>query len=133
MSTLTLADIETEFGLTHLDYLDRGAAVPTIEKRGAQGDVLVRRIDGSVATSPVPAEGYPVVRGEVGANTHLLVGEAFYDPNDDGSLVIGRLTVADGATALLSHPEHGGLLIAPGTYEVRRQREQADEIRMVRD
>jgi hypothetical protein len=43
------------------------------------------------------------------------------------------LTVPVGEQVLLSHPEHGGFLIEPGTYEMRRQREQADVIRLVQD
>lgn len=33
----------------------------------------------------------------------------------------------------VAHPEHGFSGIGAGTYEVRRQREQADEIRLVAD
>jgi hypothetical protein len=46
---------------------------------------------------------------------------------------VGVFTVTEGATAYLAHPEHGYMGIAPGTYTVRRQREQADEIRQVAD
>jgi len=38
-----------------------------------------------------------------------------------------------GALAELGHPEHGYNGIAPGSYEIRRQREMAEEIRMVQD
>lgn len=130
---LTLAKIETTYGLTHDDHLDREAEIPTVTGVAAQGDVLVRKVNTSPATTKVPQAGVPVVKGENGGNTHLLVGDAFFDYHDSDTLVIGVVTVKDGATALLSHPEHGGLMIAPGTYEIRRQREQADEIRMVQD
>jgi hypothetical protein len=132
--TTTLADVEARFDLTHLDHLDRDVALPTVTEIAAQGDVLVVRAAGASATTPVPPQGVPVVRGENGGNTHLLVGEAAFDAasSRDG-LLLGRVTVAEGATARLSHPEHGGLLLAPGTYEIRRQREQADEVRMVSD
>ena len=134
MSITTLADIEQQFDVTHLEHLDRDAAIPTVTEIAAQGDVLVVRTDKAPASTAVPREGIPVVRGENGGNTHLLIGDATFDAatSRDG-LLLGRVTVADGATALLSHPEHGGLLIAPGTYEIRRQREQAQEIRMVTD
>jgi hypothetical protein len=89
------------------------------------------------ATALVPSGGFPVVRGEVGGNTHLLIadGRVFFDPAPSraGSLDLGVLTVAEGATAYLAHPEHAYAGIAPGTYTIRRQREQADEIRMVQD
>ena len=50
-----------------------------------------------------------------------------------GNLIVARLAVPAGAVAYLGHPEHGYLGIGPGTYELRRQREQADELRMVAD
>lgn len=135
MTTLTLADVEARHGLTHLDHLDRDAALPTVRDLPcAQGDVLVRPAPGAApATEPIPATGVPVVRGENGGNTHLLVGDGAWRASDGTGLVLGTVTVPEGGTCLLSHPEHGGLLFAPGTFEVRRQREQADEIRMVAD
>lgn len=131
---ITLAKLEADFGLTYDEHLDREAEIPTVKDAPApQGDVMVRPVAGlTPAITPVPAEGVAVVRGENGGNTHLLVGKAFFDFRENG-LVIGVVTVPDGATALLSHPEHGGFLIAPGSYEIRRQREQKDEIEMVRD
>ncbi|KBR63579.1 hypothetical protein X425_02408 [Mycobacterium avium XTB13-223] len=45
---------------------------------------------------------------------------------------MARLTVKSGE-AVLCHPEHGFNRIAPGSYEIRRQREMAEEIRMVAD
>lgn len=131
---ITLAKLEADFGLTYDEHLDREAEIPTVKDAPApQGDVMIRPVAGlAPATTPVPAEGVAVVRGENGGNTHLLVGKAFFDSRENG-LVIGVVTVPDGATALMSHPEHGGFLIAPGSYEIRRQREQKDEIEMVRD
>lgn len=135
MSSLTLADAETTYGVTHLDHLDRAAALPTVSRLGFQGDVAVVRTQRRAAATPVPAGGVPVVRGENGGNTHLLIGDGAYDTGrrDPTGLLLGVATVPRGGTALLSHPEHGGLLLAPGTYELRRQREQADQIRLVQD
>lgn len=135
MTTMTLATAEAAYDLTHLDHLDRQAALPVVDTIAAQGDVLIRRTTGTPATTPVPKAGVAVVRGESGGNTHLLVGDAFYDTRTASAdaLVVGVITVPTGGTALLSHPEHGGMVIAPGTYEARRQREQADELRLVAD
>ena len=74
------------------------------------------------------------MRGENGGNTHALHadGECYYDATEDG-LTLGVLTVTEGASALLSHPEHGYLSITPGTYRIGRQREFAGEWRMVAD
>ena len=41
--------------------------------------------------------------------------------------------IAEESTAYLAHPEHGYTGIGPGTYRISRQREQADEIRLVQD
>ena len=48
---------------------------------------------------------------------------------DEPQLVIWM----DGSTAYLGHPEHGFMGIGAGTYEIRRQREMAEELRMVAD
>lgn len=135
MTVTTLAAAEKAYDITHLDHLDRDVALPVVDRIAAQGDVLIRLVDRPAATTPVPRSGVPVVRGENGGNTHLLVGAAFYDqlPVTVTDLVLGVITVPDGGEALLSHPEHGGMVIAPGTYEARRQREQADELRIVAD
>ncbi|MGH3560565.1 MAG: hypothetical protein ACRDTN_01840 [Mycobacterium sp.] len=39
----------------------------------------------------------------------------------------------DGSIADLGHPKHGYMGIAPGSYEIRRQREMAGIARMVAD
>lgn len=131
----TLAEIEAQYETTHLDHLDKEASVPVVSTLAFQGDVGIIRKSGVGSTTPIPAEGYAVVQGENGGNTHALFGVGFFTPAvaSATSLALGTLTVPPGEQALLSHPEHGGLLINPGTYELRRQREQADELRMVCD
>lgn len=135
MSITTLADVESRFDVTHLDHLDRDAQIPTVTTLGFQGDVAVIRVTTNHSHTPIPAAGVPVVRGEAGGNTHLLIGDGFFEGSRPvgADLTLGWVTVPAGGTTLLSHPEHGGLMLAPGTYELRRQREQADEIRMVTD
>lgn len=137
-TTTTLRDAITRHGVDVLDHLDRDAIIPTIDKAGRQGDVIVlARPKRKAATGPVPAAGVPVVRGENGGNTHLLLadGPVFFDGRvpSAGDLQLGTLTVPAGSTAYLAHPEHAYMGIAPGTYVISRQREQADEIRMVAD
>lgn len=131
----TLVEMEALYGVTHLDHLDKEAAIPTVSKLAFQGDVAIVRADRAPSTVAIPSAGYPVVRGENGANTHALFGKGSFTPNGVSAtdLVLGTLTVSAGEQVLLSHPEHGGLLIGPGTYELRRQREQADELRLVAD
>jgi hypothetical protein len=142
-STLTIAEAETRLGVDVLDHLDRDALVPVCDGLQFQGDVAVipAVMAGHTvrnATTKLPEGGFPVVRGEVGANTHSLIAdpgaEVFFDPHTPtgGDLLLGVLTVASGV-AYLAHPEHAFSGIARGTYELRRQREQADEVRLVAD
>lgn len=138
----TLSTLIDEHGVDVLDYLDRDTIVPVLDGLQAQGDVIVVPAvmagrPTATASALVPATGVPVVRGENGGNTHLLLGEGpvAWDPRGrtGSELALGVLDVPAGATAYLAHPEHGYVGIAPGTYEIRRQREQADEIRLVQD
>lgn len=122
-------------------HLDRQATVPILDGLQFQGDVAVipaaLLAESETVMTPVPAAGIPVVRGEAGGNTHLLLadGPVFWAAakvfaND---LDLGVVSVPDGSAAFLAHPEHGYSGIGPGSYVLRRQREQADEIRMVAD
>lgn len=134
----TLTDAIDRFDIDVLDHLDRQATIPTVNTMGRQGDVLIiARRNIKAATTALPRDGFPAVRGESGGNTHLLLadGDAWYDPRQASAtnLDLGVLTIAQGATGYLAHPEHGYLAIEPGTYVLRRQREQADELRMVAD
>lgn len=138
MTITTLDEAITRFDVDVLDHLDRAVSIPIITSIGRQGDVLILgKPRGSKATTPIPAAGFPAVRGESGGNTHLLLadGPAFYDALAPSAtkLDIGTLTIPEGTSAYLAHPEHGYLGIAPGNYVLRRQREQADELRLVAD
>jgi hypothetical protein len=127
----------SKYGTEILDHLDREVTVPVVTTAACQGDVSILRVTKNAATKPVPTAGFPVVRGENGGNTHSLHGDGpiFFDPAPAraGSLVLGRLTVPAESEAVMAHPEHGFLAIAPGTYEIGRQREFAGEWRMVAD
>lgn len=134
---MKLAELIKEHQIDVHDYLDREEIVPVYAGLQFQGDVAVvpeKSGKASKDAKQVPAEGIAVVRGENGGNTHALVasGAVTFAPESTG-LSLGTLSVAEGATAYLSHPEHGYLGIAPGNYNIRRQREQADEIRVVAD
>lgn len=131
----TLAQAIYTYGVDVDPHLDRSVTIP-VGRFVRQGDVIVVPDDmRAAARTPVPASGVAVVRGENGGNTHLLLaaGPVFFDARTSGQLDLGTLTVADGATAYLAHPEHAYVGLEPGTYEIRRQREQADEIRLVQD
>lgn len=133
--TVTLHDVLTTHGVDVLDHLDRQIEIPVVHAPQIQGDVSILPVTTGHATTPIPAAGVAVVRGENGGNTHSLHGTGFYDPAEqtDASLTLGTLTVPDGAEAFLIHPEHGAMGFAPGTYRIGRQREWAGEWRRVAD
>lgn len=135
MTTRTMNQLIEATGLDVLTELDRQVEIPLLSGAQRQGDVLVIPAKISAST-PVPKSGTPVVRGENGGNTHAIQadGEVYCDVLDPSprNLAVARLTVKSGE-AVLCHPEHGFNRIAPGSYEIRRQREMAEEIRMVAD
>lgn len=109
----------------------------------AQGDLIIL---------PWPTTTAPARRAEEAAKAQsvtrpvvVITGESGHDHTlapapgvawfsyPTGSQTLGVLIVADDAVAVLGHIEHGDTHIGPGVYVVRRQREQADEIRMVAD
>lgn len=136
----TLAQAITTYGVDVDPHLERAMTIP-VARFVRQGDVIVIPADITLDRATgrdVPQGGIPVVRGEAGGNTHLLLAEGVVrwyaaTRTSEMDLDLGTLAVAGGAVAYLAHPEHGYAGIAPGIYTVRRQREQADEIRMVAD
>lgn len=125
--TITIADMIAITGKEVLDHLDRAAAVPTITTAAAQGDVLIVHANRQAATTPMP-KCVVAVASEASSNTHTLHphGPAFWDAHQvrsDEDVLLGVLTVPEGSEVFVSHQEHGGILVAAGTYEVRRQAE----------
>jgi hypothetical protein len=139
MTTRTLGQLATEHKAELLDHHDLELEIPAIAGLQFQGDVAVVPIHtaGSSAGVAVPPAGVAVVRGENGGNTHLLVsdGPVLWQGVEARAtrLALGALTVPEGSVAYLTHPEHGFNGIAPGQYEIRRQREQREEIALVQD
>ena len=138
--TLTIAMAEQQTGIGVLDYLDREAEVPVLRGAQRQGDVIVVPQRPGIVSGATPiTDSIPVVRGEAGGNTHALVadGPCMWAPRLDvtaSSPDLGTLTVTEGATAFLAHPEHGFLGIGPGHYTVRRQVQESEkERRLVAD
>lgn len=109
----------------------------------AQGDLVIlpwpaeangprRRVDAAKA-QPLAAP-VVVLTGRDG-HDHALkatAGVAWFG-YPGGRQTLGVLSVADGSVATLEHGEHGQSRVGPGVYVIRRQREQADEIRFVQD
>jgi len=159
----TLEALIDRHGITVDEHLDRQASIPIVHPAEVaahlraelglaadapvdvdgyaltrQGDVIVIINSAARASTAVAAEGVPVVRGEAGGNTHAILadsGPVFCDPRQATvrDLTLATLTVPEGSVAYLAHPEHGYTGIGPGTYTLRRQREQADELRIVAD
>lgn len=130
------------------EHLEAEAQVPVLSGPQAQGDLMIVPLhmayDDPTAAPEWPqgqligTEGVQVVHGEATGNTHWLHA-GFASPGvawhraDDG-LVVGVVTVPEGQTAMLIHTdEHGANGIAAGRYEIRRKREQLDEIAYVAD
>lgn len=138
--TLTLGDIETIADRACYDWLDRTLVTPIIDTVQAQGDVLVvpvTRTAGAGAVD-VPRSGVDVVRAVDGSHAHTLLapdGGCRIVLRDSGSaddLVIALIDSTE--TCYLLHAEHGATGLAPGRYEVRRQREfDAAEARRIAD
>ncbi len=139
MSTTTYAEVLTAHDVEIPAHLEAQAEVPVVSgQTQVQGDVIVVPIQGPRKPgTKVPPAGVGVVRGEVGGNTHLLVaeGDVSWAPVAGGptGTVLGYIQVSEGAVAYLLHPEHGASGIGSGSYTLGRQRQQADESRLVAD
>ena len=141
--TTTFSDVLSKHDVEIPAHLVADAEVPVISDRPqAQGDLMIIPMaHGNVAgLEPVPAEGIAVVRGEGSGNTHWLDnGLSNTEPvmwkfDTSPGPVLGVLQVGEGGTATLTHTdEHGVNAIGPGQYVIRRQVEQADELRIVAD
>ena len=140
MSELTMGQLLDATGLDVLTELDRQIEIPLVAGKQRQGDVLVRPAKVPATNLVKAGQGIAVVRGENGGNTHEIRPSTFVESEvycdvltaSARNLVVARLTVKSGE-AVLCHPEHGFNRIGPGDYEIRRQREMAEELRMVAD
>jgi len=134
----TLAEVTAVHGFEVLEHLEADAEIPILDGLQAQGDLIIVPVPLAEAdrARPVPAEGIAVIGAAGGGHEHRLFtsvpGTATFGPANSRLVqAIGVLECTEPAYIL--HPEHGGTGIAPGAYELRRQREQADEERLVAD
>lgn len=137
-ATRTIGDLSTETGVTVLTGHALDFEIPVLTGPQRQGDVLVMPDCKAQATTVVPANGTPVVRGENGGNTHAIYADGpgvlcDTHPADARDLRVATLLVPEGAVAYLGHPEHAFTGIGPGSYTIRRQREMAETLRVVAD
>ena len=98
----------------------------------AQGDLLIRRIDKLPAeAAEVPAEkGYFVVAHSETGHIHAIAEQPNVKVLSAGDPMISYLQVleaCDAAETILEHfrtfDTHEAIVIPPGVYEIRRQRE----------
>lgn len=136
----TTATLIQRHGIDVHEHLPRELEIPILTGLQRQGDVILVPDARATATTTVPASGTAVVRGENGGNTHAVVadgpiGSVRCDVRQasTSNLALASLVVDEGSTAFLAHPEHGYMGVGPGSYTIRRQREQADELRLVQD
>lgn len=134
----TLGKLAEATGFEVLEHLEAEAQVPVLDGLQAQGDLFIVPIPiglDTVRGPAVPAAGIAVIEAMNGGHEHRLFagepGTAFWYTDVAGEQSIGVLVCT--APAYVLHPEHGAAGIAPGRYELRRQREQADEQRLVAD
>ena len=138
MTTATLGQLIEKHGFDVLDHLDRDLEIPVHAGLQAQGDLFIIPADanrGSCQGTAVPPDGIAVIDALNGGHEHRLFagqpGTAFFAPAGASGQDIGLLECTE--PAYIAHPEHAYAGIAPGTYTLRRQREQADEERFVAD
>ena len=133
----TTATLIARHGINVDDHLLRDLEVPVLTGLQRQGDIIVIPDPKVTATTTVSAVGTAVVRGENGGNTHAIVADGLVccDVRQASArdLTLAVLTVPRGSVAYLAHQEHGYMGIGSGSYIIRRQREQADELRIVQD
>jgi len=110
----------------------------TFTKCAAQGDLLIRRIDAIPADAkPIKAEkgSYVVAHSETGHN-HVIDERPnvalFASASNDGMISYLQVIEATDATEtvlehLRSFETHEPIIIPPGNYEIRRQREYVPE------
>ena len=136
----TLAEITAAHGFEELEHLEAEAQVPVLPGLQAQGDLFVipegtRGRHAADRAREVPAAGIPVIAAVGGGHEHRLFagtpGTAWWTPAAGGGQDIGVLECTE--PVFLLHMEHGATGIAPGAYMLRRQREQADQERLVAD
>jgi hypothetical protein len=138
MTTATLGELIEKHGFDVLDHLDRDLEIPVHAGLQAQGDLFIIPAGpdrGSRQETAVPPEGISVIEAGNGGHEHRLFagqpGTAFFTLAGVNGQDIGLLECTE--PAYIAHPEHAYAGIAPGTYTLRRQREQADEERFVAD
>ena len=100
-----------------------------IKNQFAHGDVLITAIKNTTAgIQPLAADNGRVIlaHGEVTGHAHALPADrvnAFYKEGDDIGISGGPSYIEVVKEAPVTHEEHAAISLAPGKYEIIRQRE----------
>ena len=131
----TNTEVLTRHGYSDLSLEYPELEIPLLTGPQRQGDLLIIPAPAHTGGKPLD-RGVEVVRSEAGSNTHCLHGDGQWLESTSAAtaLVQGWLLVPEGGECYLIHSEeHNAIGIAPGSYEIRRQREYAGEWRRVAD
>lgn len=94
-----------------------------------QGDVLLVPVEEvPAAASPLPRENGRLIlaHGEVTGHAHAIVDESAELVSAEGAAEL-YLIVHGSEPVALTHEEHGTIMVPPGRYERRMQREYSEE------
>lgn len=94
-----------------------------------QGDVLLVPIqEVPAATSPLPRENGRLIlaQGEMTGHAHAIIDESAELVSAEGAAEL-YLIVHGSEPVALTHEEHDTVMVPPGRYERRIQREYAEE------
>ena len=108
----------------------------TFKSQAAQGDLLIRRIDslpkGCIQLKP--EKGFFVVAHSETGHNHVIAERPnvmIYTTNDPMVSYLQVIEATDAAETIIEHlrsfDTHESISIAPGNYEIRRQREYSPE------
>jgi hypothetical protein len=136
MSATTLGELTSKHDFQVLEHLEAEASVPVYAGLQAQGDLFIVPVSSSgyTAITDVPAEGVPVIEAIAGGHEHRVFASVPGTARVQmlgGGQDIAYMECTEPVFSL--HVEHGATGIAPGSYLFRRQREQADEERLIAD
>lgn len=100
-----------------------------------QGDIYIERLAGvadgaSVVANPSPQLAPGTTQGSQHCLDSLLGVTVYAPPRAD---VLTGPVLAVETERTITHPEHGDVVLPPGTYGITYQRAYADELRRVAD
>lgn len=96
-----------------------------IGEDGRQGDVYLVRIAGAPTNTKAKPQNVILVKGEATGHTHVLKSrKVTYTPATSLGFILGVLDVCE--ESVLTHNEHGPIIVPQGRYEVRGQFQGAE-------